>query len=418
MTAAWILAGLGALSAGVSANARWPSRRMPFVIPSWFLAMFAVEFAVHLLVLGVIIVAVLVVSGALGSPIGDVGFALWVLAAAVAIPWGRASLRTQLDVEGRPAELDLSADDAPTFPRLQIVFPLLTVWRRGVRHERGRTFAVVDGVELKLDVYRPAKDPGRPLPALIYIHGGAWYFGSRHEQGLPLLNHLAANGWIGINIDYRLSPKATMPEHVHDCKRAIAWVREHATELGIDPSFIAVSGGSAGGHLASLCALTGNDPRLQPGFERRDTHVDAAVSFYGVYDVVDPDEEQIGALRDHVERVVFKQTIEEAPELYELVSPMTHVHRKAVPFFVIHGDGDTLVPVSESRRFVERLRSVSEHVVLYAEMPGGEHALDQLPTGRAVPVIRAAERFLAATYATRHATPAETERAVERDVTA
>lgn len=418
MTSAWFLAGLGALSAGVSANARWPSRRMPFVIPSWFLAMFAVEFAVHLLVIGTVIVAVLVVSGALGSPVGDVGLALWAIAAAVAVPWGRSSLRTQLDVEGRPAELDLSAEDAPPFPRLQILFPLLAPWRRGVRHERGRTFAVVDGVELKLDVYRPAKDPGRPLPALIYIHGGAWYFGSRHEQGLPLLNHLAANGWIGINIDYRLSPKATMPEHVHDCKRAIAWVREHATELGIDPSFIAISGGSAGGHLASLCALTGNDPRLQPGFERRDTHVDAAVSFYGVYDVIDPDQEQIGALRDHVERVVFKQTIDEAPELYELVSPMTHVHRSAVPFFVIHGDGDTLVPVSESRRFVERLREVSDHVVLYAEMPGGQHAFDMLPTWRSVPVIRAAERFLSATYATRHATPAETERAVERDVTA
>ncbi len=60
MTSAWLLAGLGALSAGVSANARWPSHRMPFVIPSWFLAMFAVEFAIHLLAIGAVIVAVLV----------------------------------------------------------------------------------------------------------------------------------------------------------------------------------------------------------------------------------------------------------------------------------------------------------------------------------------------------------------------
>jgi acetyl esterase/lipase len=418
MTSAWLLAGLGALSAGVAANARWPSRRMPFVIPSWFLAMFAVELAIHLLVLGAIAVVVLVMSGALGSLVGDVGLAFWLVAAALAVPWGRASLRTQLDVEGRPAELDLDADDAPTFPRLQIVLPFLAPWRRGVRHDRGRTFAVVDGVELKLDVFRPAKDPGRPLPAIIHIHGGAWYFGSRHEQGLPLLNHLAKNGFVGINIDYRLSPKATMPEHVHDCKRAIAWVRDHATELGIDPSFIAITGGSAGGHLASLCALTPNDPRLQPGFERSDTHVDAAISFYGVYDVHDPDDAQIRAIRDHIERIVFKTTLEQSPELFELVSPMAHVRRDAVPFFVIHGDGDTLVPVNESRRFVQRLREASDHVVLYAEMPGGQHAFDMLPTWRSVPVIRAAERFLAATYLTRYATPGETEAAVERNVTA
>lgn len=418
MTSAWLLAGLGGLSAAVAANARWPSRRMPFVIPSWFLAMFAVELAVHLVVLGAITVVVLAAFGALGSPVGDVGLAVWLLAAALAVPWGRSSLRTHLDVEGRPAELDLDADDAPTFPRWQIALPFMAWWRRGVRHERGRTYAVVDGIELKLDIYRPAKDPGRPLPAIINIHGGAWYFGSRREQGLPLLNHLAANGFIGINIDYRLSPKVAMPAHVHDCKRAIAWVREHARELGIDPSFIAITGGSAGGHLASLCALTPNDPRLQPGFERLDTHVDAAISFYGVYDLMDTTQEHIPAMRDHVERVVFQTTIEESPELFELVSPVSHVRRDAVPFFVIHGDGDTLVHVSGSQQFVKRLREASDHVVLYAEMPGGQHAFDMLPSWRSVPVIRAAERFLTATYLTRYATPAETEAAVEGHVTA
>ncbi|MBO9531830.1 MAG: alpha/beta hydrolase [Solirubrobacteraceae bacterium] len=418
--AGWLLALLGLVSLGIAANARWPRQTLPALIPSWALAMAAVEFAIHLTAIGLIVVVVLVASGALQSPIGDVGLVLWLAAAAAAIPWGRSSLRTRLDVEGRPAELDLDADDAPSFPRLQIVFPLLAPWRRGVRHERGKVFARVgdDGRELKLDVFRPAKDPGRRLPAIIHIHGGAWYFGSRHEQGLPLLNHLAANGWIGINIDYRLSPKATMPEHIHDCKRAIAWVREHADELGIDASFIAITGGSAGGHLASLCALTPNDPRLQPGFERADTHVDACVSFYGVYDLSDPGERQIPALRRLVEKIVFKTTVAENHDLFKLTSPMEHLRRDAVPFFVIHGDGDTLVPVAESRDFVAALRDASDHVVLYAEMPGGQHAFDMLPTWRSVPVIRAAERFLAATYATRFGTHGETEDAVERHVTA
>ncbi|MEH3052983.1 MAG: prolyl oligopeptidase family serine peptidase [Patulibacter minatonensis] len=148
------------------------------------------------------------------------------------------------------------------------------------------------------------------------------------------------------------------------------------------------------------------------------TRLDAAISFYGVYDVVDPGDEQIHALRDHVEKVVFKAKIEESPELYALVSPAEHVRRDAVPFFVIHGDGDTLVPVSESHRFVQKLRDASDEVVLYAEMPGGQHAFDMLPTWRSAPVIRACERFLTATYASRNATPAETEASVERHVTA
>ncbi len=70
---------------------------------------------------------------------------------------------------------------------------------------------------------------------MIQVHGGGWIAGSRLEQGIPLLNHMAANGWIGFNIDYRLSPRATLPDHVIDVKRAIAWVRENAEELGDRP---------------------------------------------------------------------------------------------------------------------------------------------------------------------------------------
>src|SRR6476620_4159656 len=113
-------------------------------------------------------------------------------------------------------------------------------WRPSVKKQRGVVFASPGGVDLKLDIVRSRKaKPGERRPAVIHVHGGVWIFGSRHEQGLPLLSHLAANGWVGFNVDYRLSPKATMPEHVEDVKRAIAWVREHADELGVDPDFIA-----------------------------------------------------------------------------------------------------------------------------------------------------------------------------------
>ena len=113
--------------------------------------------------------------------------------------------------------------------------------------------------------------------------------GDKREQGLPMMHELARRGWVCVTVNYRLSPKATWPAHIVDCKRALAWVREHIAEYGGDPDFIAVSGGSAGGHLSALLALTPNEPEWQPGFEDLDASVDACLPFYGVYDMtVDP----------------------------------------------------------------------------------------------------------------------------------
>lgn len=409
---------IGAISAAGSANARWPRRgSVKKMLASWFGAFLVVELAVHLIAMGTAAVAVLVRRhGALRSPAGKAGLGLWIAAVILAIPYGTSSLRTKIDVDGRPEDLDL--EGAPQLPWWLYVAPILMWWRPGVKTQRGRVFAEVDGETLKLDIVRPKVDPGHPLPAVINIHGGLWIFGSRHEQGIPLLNHLAANGWIGFNIDYRLSPKATMPDHVVDCKRAIAWVREHAEELGVDPEFIAVTGGSAGGHLTALTALTAGDASLQPGFESASTEVQAAVSFYGAYNLADEAEgEYDAALQEVVEKVVVKASIDDEPEKFRRISPMHRLHDHAPPFFVIHGSGDTIVPVQESRRFVKALRHSGDGAVLYAEMPGGQHSFDSMPTWRSAPVIRAIERFLNATYATRRSDGDTTEDAAEEALT-
>ena len=96
--------------------------------------------------------------------------------------------------------------------------------------------------------------------------------------------HLAAEGWVCVAANYRLSPRAVFPDHLVDCKQALAWIREHIAEYGGDPDLICVTGGSAGGHLAAMAALTANEPQYQPGFESADTSVAACVPFYGVYD--------------------------------------------------------------------------------------------------------------------------------------
>ena len=98
------------------------------------------------------------------------------------------------------------------------------------------------------------------------------------------MSHLAELGWVCVAINYRLSPRSTWPDQIIDVKRALAWTKEHIAEYGGDPDWVAITGGSAGGHLSSLAALTPNDPQFQPGFEDADTSVRAAVPFYGLYD--------------------------------------------------------------------------------------------------------------------------------------
>jgi acetyl esterase/lipase len=185
-----------------------------------------------------------------------------------------------------------------------------------------------------------------------------------------------------------------------DLKRALAFIREHADEYGVDPDFIAVTGGSAGGHLTALMALTQNDPRYQPGFEDADTSLQAAVPFYGVYDFTDrKGYYQKGVVDRLFGRIVLKAKLAEEPEKFAEASPLDHVRADAPPFLVIHGDKDTLAPVEGARDFVEDLRAVSEAPVLYLELKGAQHAFEVFPSIRTNQVVRAAERFLESLHA-------------------
>jgi acetyl esterase/lipase len=341
-------------------------------------------------------IALLIIVGALGSTVGIIVVAALALAELVLARFAVQALRTAETL--REALADLDADpgqEHARFPLSNVLFPLLMLWPRGVRRLRGVEFARDGRHALRLDVYMPADESSTPRPAVIQVHGGGWIVGSRLEQGIPLLNHLAASGWVGFNIDYRLSPRATFPEHVVDVKRAIAWVREHAAEYGADPDFICITGGSAGGHLSALAALTPGDPAFQPGFEDADTSVAAAVPFYGVYDLTNADGVYYPELRDAVlEPYVFKAKYADEPERFRDASPTSRVSPDAPPFLILHGDLDTLVPVADARRFAKTLREVSDNPVLYAELAGAEHAFDIVPSVRTARVVETIELFL------------------------
>jgi acetyl esterase/lipase len=143
-------------------------------------------------------------------------------------------------------------------------------------------------------------------------------------------------------------------------------------------------------------ALTANDPRLQPGFEDVDTRVDAAVPFYGVYDFVDRHglKGSGPAMVQWLEKTVMPCSPTTDPVLWDLASPIAQLRPDAPPFFILHGTHDSLAGVEEARQFADALRNVSTQPVVYAELPGAQHAWDIFRSVRAMESVQAVARFL------------------------
>jgi acetyl esterase/lipase len=248
-----------------------------------------------------------------------------------------------------------------------------------------------------LDIYLPARDDAvADAPVLLQVHGGAWMLGAKEHQGRPLMNRMAAQGWVCVAINYRLSPRDPWPAHIVDVKRAIAWVKDNIAEYGGDPDYLAITGGSAGGHLAALAALTPGDEQFQPGFEDADTSVQAAVPFYGVYDFAGSTglANAVGMRDAFLGPRVMQTTWQDAPDLYEAASPILRITPDAPDFFVIHGELDSLVAVDQARLFVAELRRTSPKSVVYAELPGAQHAFDVFHSIRSAHAVRAVDRYL------------------------
>ncbi|MCT7658880.1 alpha/beta hydrolase [Mycobacterium deserti] len=255
----------------------------------------------------------------------------------------------------------------------------------------------------RADVWRRADLPrDGKAPVVLQVPGGAWAIGMRRPQAYPLLAHLAERGWICVSIEYRVSPRHTWPDHIVDVKRALAWIKENIADYGGDPDFVAITGGSAGGHLSSLAALTSNDPQWQPGFEDADTSVVAAVPIYGRYDWFTSSGSGRKEFIGFLQKFVVKKRIAEHRQLYLDASSIKRVRPDAPPFFILHGQDDSIIPVQEGREFAEAIRNVSTSPVAYAEIPHAQHAFDfYYGSPRAHYTARAVETFLSWVHAKR-----------------
>jgi len=385
-----------------------PIRRPPLSTFSFMIGFVAGELAGQLLV---VTLALSAIAAAVGWPSGALGTTAIVTGIAAAIGFAAlfgVGLRARRTVERALASargIDAGTEGVrPSWLRWWRTSIALPFGGPGVRVHRDLAYDEDGDPAHVLDVLVPSAGT-EGAPVMVFVHGGAWTVGSKEQQCRPMLFELASRGWVVVSTNYRLSPKATWPEHIVDVKRALAWTKAHATDYGGDPSrLLAVSGNSAGGHLAALAALTPGAPEWQPGFEDADTSVDACVSLYGVLDMTgDPTSAgpQGRALQSLLGGSVMKVLIAEAHDTYEASSPIHRITEDAPAFLVVHGRKDTLVSVGIARAFVEAFSRIATAPLCYIELPWAQHGFDLLCSPRCTATITGIGQFLDALVAAR-----------------
>jgi acetyl esterase/lipase len=233
----------------------------------------------------------------------------------------------------------------------------------------------------KMDAYLPPASFPRPLPALLYIHGGAWVMGDKAEaRAKNIGSTLAAQGIAVFSINYQLNKKAAgqqamevvWPQNFYDCKSAVRFLRKEGGAYGIDPDRIGVMGASAGGHLALLVGSTAHAEKWNQGglYTGQDSAVKCIIDFYGI-----PDLKRFG-------RNAFAgKSAEETERNLVDASPVTHIGTETPPILIVHGAADKLVNPELSRDFVKLLRDKGiAHE--WIEIPGAQHAFDLQPAER------------------------------------
>ncbi|MEO9166443.1 MAG: alpha/beta hydrolase, partial [Aquihabitans sp.] len=326
-TPRWFLAAsaVGALN---TINARKPfAREGRASVPAFAAGWLSSELPLHAIAWQALAAAAWVRKGALRSPAGWAGLGITAASwAGLHQIWKESMGQDQIFEIALRESLggDLDVGTAPLEPKGDLVVTRKRLatgpfkrWSKG--YVSGPTVSYGDaGRRNQLDVWRrPDLPADGKAPVLVQVHGGAWMMGNKEQQATPLMAHLADQGWVCVAINYRLSPRATWPDHIVDVKRALAWVKANIADYGGDPDFVTITGGSAGGHLASLAALTPNEAEFQPGFEEADTSLVAAVPFYGVYDFTDRDGTGREDMEPILSKYVFKSRRRDAPEVWD-----------------------------------------------------------------------------------------------------
>jgi len=219
-------------------------------------------------------------------------------------------------------------------------------------------------------------------PVIIWIHGGGWMSGDKFN-GVERIFSLVRSGFVGVSINYRLSHVAIFPAQLHDCKAAVRFLRAHADKLNIDPTRIGVWGASAGGHLASLLATTGNKKSMAGncGWNNYSSAVQACCSWYGPTDLNLMDkfpEDVVPALANMDEQScegkLVGGSVARCQRIARLANPILHATKNCPPVLLMHGAKDNYVPLVSSEVFYEALQKKGVRVSLHIIRDGHHNA--------------------------------------------
>jgi acetyl esterase/lipase len=224
----------------------------------------------------------------------------------------------------------------------------------------------------KADLYLPAGIPkGKRVPAVVIVHGGGWSGGVKDaSRERNIGTNLALNGYVAMSIDYVLADSkgtnVTWPQNLYDCKTAVRWLRKNAERLQIDPDKIGAIGGSAGGHLVSMMALTEAKDGLDPKgpYGEFSCRIQCVVDLYGPINLTE--RQEIG---------MFRKTRAAAPELYAQASPHIYADKHDPPVLILHGTADKTVHYQQSEFFAEELKKAgtSHELIIIPDAPHTFH---------------------------------------------
>ncbi len=251
----------------------------------------------------------------------------------------------------------------------------------GVRAELDIQYVPGGDDAQRLDLYLPEQPSDKPLPLVVWIHGGGWRAGSK--QGCPFVSYVG-KGYIAASVEYRFSQKAVFPAQIQDCQAAIRWLRANSKKYNIDANHIGVSGASAGGHLVSLVGTAGGKKAFAPigGNEDQSDRVQAVCDLFGPANFNTVMQQ---AADDKNVKCIYKFNTPSDPysgligvnlgedkAKGDAVSPVHYVSSDNPPFLILHGDHDVHVPFAQSEEFLAALKTKGVDALLQ-KFPGGGH---------------------------------------------
>jgi acetyl esterase/lipase len=238
----------------------------------------------------------------------------------------------------------------------------------------------------KLDIYVPKSD--KPLPLVIWVHGGGWTGGSK--EGGPALK-LLDKGYAVAAINYRFSQHAVFPAQIEDCQSAVRFLRANAKQYNLNPDAFGAWGASAGGHLVALMGTAGDEKSFEKigKVKEGSAKVQAVCDWFGPIDfVVMSEKASSDALKDPGKNPLAKLIggpVLENKEKALRASPLKYLSKDSAPFLIMHGDKDPLVPVGQSELFHEALKKAGvESTLLVAKGAGHDGRVAEGENGKKI----------------------------------